>query len=361
MRSYLRACAILLLLFPFLFSKGVDFLKITLEEVLSIGSLDDDSLYQWVGVVADSENFIYVTDSMDYSIKKFDESGALLKTTGQRGKGPGEFTAPRLLDTWGKHLFVTEQYEPVIKVFDRDLNYKFNIPLKGPAGDIRAIGEEMVAVAALDAQMKSQILFYDRKGKVVKTLIFSNESSPLLMDMVNFDLDEWGCLYVAYNFKDKIQKFDERGIKLWSKSLLGNKKVERKEVGDYVVPTEIVYKDIALDSSENVYVLGGHLSKNRSRDVYVLSPEGKFLTAFTLPEASHCIYIDQDDFLYSRANEGVTLKKYKMVRAPSSLHSFYVGESLPILLHHSVVLTSVFIYLEREVFRDMRSSIDNLG
>jgi len=67
-----------------------------------------------------------------------------------------------------------------------------------------------------------------------------------------------------------------------------------------------------LDSSDNIYILGGHLSKNISRDVYVLNPEGELLTTLTLPDTSHCIYIDKNDYLYSRANEGVTLKKYKI-------------------------------------------------
>ena len=78
------------------------------------------------------------------------------------------------------------------------------------------------------------------------------------------------------------------------------------------LPTKLVYKDIALDSSGNVFILGGSFSKNPSSDIYVLSPEGELLTTITLPETSHCIYIDSRNFLYSRANEGVTLKKFRL-------------------------------------------------
>jgi sugar lactone lactonase YvrE len=94
--------------------------------------------------------------------------------------------------------------------------------------------------------------------------------------------------------------------------LLKGKKANRRKISSFVVPSDIVYKDIALDSSGCVYVLGGHFSENRGRDVYVLGPDGKHMARFALPDTSHCIHIDDQDYLYVRANDGVTLKKYRM-------------------------------------------------
>jgi outer membrane protein assembly factor BamB len=313
-KDKVRYLLILLVIFvPVLSAEGRYPQKMILEEVLSIGSFDDDTLFQWVGVVADSVGNIYVTDAMDYSLKKFDADGKLIKKTGCRGQGPGEFIAPRLLDCSERFLFVTEQYQPVIKVFDKKLRYRFHIPLEGPVGDIKALGDDLVAVVALSAKNRSHLRFYDQKGKMVKKLHFLERTSQLLMDMVNFDLDGQGNLYVAYNFMDRIEKFGESGKKLWSRDLLGIKQVKREKISSFVVPTEIVYKDVALDRSGNVFVLGGKFSENRSRDVYVLNPDGELLSILTLPETSHCIYIDRKNFLYARANDGITLKKYRIV------------------------------------------------
>ena len=44
--------------------------QVELEEVLSIGSIDDDAIFMWSGVAADDDGNIYVTDMMDYSLKK---------------------------------------------------------------------------------------------------------------------------------------------------------------------------------------------------------------------------------------------------------------------------------------------------
>jgi hypothetical protein len=288
-------------------------LRISMEEALSIGSLEDGVLFQWVGVVSDSRGFIYVTDAMDYALKKFDPEGKLLERAGGKGQGPGEFSAPRLLDCSDRFLFVSEQYMPVIKVFDRDLHHRFDIPLRAPVGDMKVLADDLIAVVALTARKTSAVLFYNQKGEIVRKLEFSGSAEGLLMDMVSLDLDSQENLYLAYNFADRIEKYSRSGKRAWSRKLLGIKHVERKKVSSFVVPTEIVYKDLALDDSGNIYVLGGELSKNRSRDVYVLSSDGEHLATFTLPQASHCIYIDADNFLYTRANEGITLKKYRMI------------------------------------------------
>lgn len=292
---------------------GKEPLKIYLEEVLSIGSLDDDLLFQWVAVVADSK-YLYVTDMMDYSIKLFDEKGTFLKKTGRKGQGPGEFSAIRFLGISEKFLYVTDQYMPGIQVFDKDLNYKKRIPVLIPISDINVISDDEIAVASLsaDEEKKGKIFIFNQKGEVVREIGYLDKKTRFMLDMVSFDFDPHGNLYTAHTFQDKIQKFNIEGIRLWSKGLLKVKKPEMKKIQSLELPSKVIYKDIALDRSGHLFVLGGSYSKNPSQDVYVFSPEGKLLTTLILPDSSHCIYIDSQDYLYSRANEGVTLKKFKM-------------------------------------------------
>ncbi|NIO48981.1 MAG: 6-bladed beta-propeller [Candidatus Aminicenantes bacterium] len=295
---------------PFL--SGEDIKKILLEEVLSIGSMEDDALFQWVGVVTDSDGYIYVTDNMDYSLKKFDDKGNLIKKTGQKGQGPGEFLAPRYLSISNELLYVTDQFKPEIQVFDKNLNYSRDVPILMPVADLKALSDNEIAVTTISTTKAGRIFIFNSNGKIKREIPYSDKKSPLMMDMVNFDFDSQRNLYLVYNHQDKIEKFDPEGRKIWAKRLLNIKKTKKEKVGQFTLPTKFVYKDIALDSSGNLFILGGSFSKNPSCDVYVLSPEGKHLTTFTLPDSSHCIYIDSNDFLYSRANEGVTLKKFKI-------------------------------------------------
>jgi hypothetical protein len=286
--------------------------KVTLEEVLSVGSLDDDTLFQWVGVAADADDQIYVTDAMDYSLKKFDAQGQLIRKAGRKGQGPGEFLAPRLLGLSEDYLFVTDQNVPGIQVFNHDLQFIHRLPIKIPVGDIKVLSDGRIAAVALVLNQSGCIHVYDLEGHISNKIQYSTHKEPTMMDWVEIEFDSRSNLYVVYNFQDRVEKFDIIGNKVWSRPILGLKKVKTKKVGPWEVPDKIVFKDVMTDRDDRLYILGGGHSENPSRDVYVLSPQGEHLTTFTLPESSHCIFIDGKNFLYSRANEGITLKKYRM-------------------------------------------------
>lgn len=290
--------------------------QIYLEEVLSIGDLDDNAvLYMWVDVAVDAQNFIYITDTMDYSLKKFDSQGKFIKKIGRKGQGPGEFQAPRYMGLSEKFIYVSDERIRRIQIFDKELNFKRSIPIRMPVSDLKVLSDDKFAISSvsLAKKYKGRIFIINAEGKISDEIVFMDKDLPLLKDSVSFDFDSKGNLYVAYLYQNKVEKFDSKRNKIWSEKLLKMKeKVGSIKVESFTLPTDVIYKDIALDSSDNIYILGGHLSKNISRDVYVLNPEGELLTTLTLPDTSHCIYIDKNDYLYSRANEGVTLKKYKI-------------------------------------------------
>lgn len=287
--------------------------RIILKETLSIGALDDEALFQWTGVAADPDGFIYVLDAMDYSLKKFDPRGALIKKTGRRGQGPGEFMVPRLLDASPNFLFATDQNVAGVYVFDRELNFKKKIPCPTLIAHLKALGDDKVAVAAMSFQEPGRILVLNGEGKVLSEIAYLDNNPGVLMDSISFIPDAEGRFYLAFLFQDRIEKWSPDGKRLWSRSLLGGKKAATRTISSFTLPGETCFKDIALDGRGHVFVLGGHLSKAPSRTVFVLNTEGDLLTTFTLPDTSHCLYLDRDGFLYARANDGITLKKYRVL------------------------------------------------
>ncbi len=295
---------------PLYLVAGEEIKKIQLHEVLSIGGWNNDLLFQWVAVVSDSEQNIYVTDTMDYKLKKFDSQGNLMKETGSKGQGPGEFLAPRLIGVTDLYLYVSDQYKHCIQVFDKELNFKKLIKIRNTISDLEVLSDNKIIISTI-GEKRSRLIFYDSKGKNIGELEYSKKSR-FAMDRVQFEVDQHGNYYLVYNFRDRIEKYNSDGKKLWSKKLLKVGKAERKKIGEKKIPVRFIYKDIELDKCGNIYILGGSYSKNKSQDVYVLDHNGKMIATFVLPEASHCLYIDDKDFLYSRHNDGITLKKYKM-------------------------------------------------
>lgn len=69
-------------------------LSLEIEEDILIGNEWDPNyqLYQVSGIALDSQSNLYVLDSGNHRIQKFDDEGNYLRTIGREGEGPGEFT-----------------------------------------------------------------------------------------------------------------------------------------------------------------------------------------------------------------------------------------------------------------------------
>lgn len=286
-------------------------------EVLTIGGLDDDLLYQWAGLATDEDGNIYVTDLKDYAVKKFSPQGVLIKKTGEKGRGPGEFDSPVIIKYFENHLYVTEIYVLGIHVFDRDLGFVKKIPLNHPVRGLVVLPAGRFAVSGLkdlDAEgSQYSIRFYDSAGKDDGKIVYeTSDASDFMMHSVSFTLDDQENIWMAYSWIDRIRKMNKQGNTLIDKRLLGigKPKMKKTELGN--IPTQVVFKSIEPDRKGHLFVLGGHLSKNSSRDIYVLSQDGRLLTTLTLPEPTHMIHIDNRNYLYSRADEGISIKKYAL-------------------------------------------------
>ncbi|MFO7889337.1 MAG: hypothetical protein R6V04_03255 [bacterium] len=294
-----------------------NFNKIILKEVLSIGSIDSEILYQWADICTDDSGNIYLTDMMDYSIKKFTPEGEFIKKTGRSGQGPGEFNAIRFIKYYNNHLYVTDQYRPGIQVFDTNLQYRYSIPFLKPIADIQILSHNRIAIPdviegniqIIDSLGNKNEIFYYKKNQKRK----NSDNLGFFPNMIEFEFDNQNNLYMCYTAKNKIKQCNKKGKTIWSVTFFKNKKQEYNNSYGLKTPEYFYYKDLALDTSMNIFILGGNLSKNKSRDVYILSQNGEHITTLTLPDETHCIYIDKENYLYSRAKQGIILKKYKMI------------------------------------------------
>jgi hypothetical protein len=288
-------------------------LQVRLEEVLAIGGPDADLLFQWTGVSVDRDDQIFVIDTLDYSLKKFDPYGRLLGKVGRRGQGPGEFEKAVGVSVVGDSVYAWDLSVRAVQVFDRNLVYRKSVLLPGLVDGLGGAPDGNLGVGILGPEGSPKIIVIDSEGKIVREIVSREKEDRLFGDSVRFVFGPAGETYAGFLFRDLVEKRDPSGVRIWAKIPWGSKSVPVREIRGFKVPTESCVLSVARDSRGLIYVLGGKKAPHPARDVVIYDSDGATAGGFLLPDASHTLYFDHRDFLYVAADGGVTLKKYRLV------------------------------------------------
>ena len=96
----------------------------------NLHSFTNKKLRGAAGVAVDGPN-IYVTDATNDILLKFDKTGKLLKSVGQKGSGEGEFTRPMGLTVVSDEVIVSDCVNHRLQVFTSDLVFVRQIGSQG--------------------------------------------------------------------------------------------------------------------------------------------------------------------------------------------------------------------------------------
>lgn len=316
-----------------------------LEEDLSIGREDDENymFYRATGLAVDSQANIYVLDSRNYRIQKFDNKGKYLQTIGRRGQGPGEFMGPSRFRIEGitENIFVLDFRS--IKIFDNEGNYIRDIRLSKGLSDFFLAGEENILgrFSTTDEKRRSIsiISVFNSKGKTIKKIADFPEGFPVIDGMIYkaphgylswpfiSELNAQTFVY-GYSSDYELNIIDETGNLLYKIRKDAPPQSLKKKEKDYI--REIFPKEIQnrvplpsyrpffssiLSDGERIYVTAfkSPLEQSKEMKFDIFSKEGYFLYNTTL---SFIPRIIKNGYVYtiisSEETGQVFVKRYKI-------------------------------------------------
>lgn len=92
----------------------------TIQEIGGIGR-DEGNLYKPSYLTLDKEGNLYVTDSFNFRVQMFDQTGKFIRVIGSHGDAPGSFSRPKGLDvSEDRHLYVIDAAFENVQIFDAE-------------------------------------------------------------------------------------------------------------------------------------------------------------------------------------------------------------------------------------------------
>ncbi len=289
------------------------------KEKLVIGSRAEYWILNAQGVVRTSNNAFVVSDKLSYTLKKFDLNGKIIVEVGKRGGGPGEFRGPGPLDSYKDIIAVADFASPRVQIFSSSLEYQSSFYAPGPVFDLCFDQEGNLWLGVLEGRANKNLYKVNPSGKILHAIRLKNTTDSEFDQLFSFSLSQAGDIIVAYAYQNKIEIWDRNGnfktefqvpgIPLRPKKKTISQGLFKKGIE---VPEDDLFRSVAIDSKNTIFVLADHYTNNPGRDIYVLNSDGKLISLITLPYRSYSIEIGSNDELYSIEANRTLIKVYQL-------------------------------------------------
>jgi len=193
---------------------------------------EDIFLYQPFFLCSDKKGNIYVSDSRNHSILKFDSLGKFLKKIGRKGQGPGELSNPRYICCDDRNnLIVYDSNNRRIQIFSPEGEYLKNFKIFKRFCSM-ASDDQGLIYASTNSMEGPLIEVLDRGGKLVNSFgerIEFRHNTRSHND-VHISINTKGELFIAWQYFPIVRRYSKEG------NLLSEYKVEYKLMRERAKP-----------------------------------------------------------------------------------------------------------------------------
>lgn len=207
------------------------------------------------GIAADAQGNIYVADTWNHRIQKFDQNGAFLLEWGMgglRAEGPDRFWGPRAVAVGeGGRVYVTDTGNKRVGVFDANGGFLFDFDTSGDAALDEpvgiAIGPDGLVYVADTWNMR--VAVFDPDGNFVRSWPVQGWGSSSIDNKPYLAVDDSGRVYLTDPEGFRVIVFTTEGQPL---AVFGQYGIEEDAFG--------MPNGIAVDSSGSIWVVdaGNH-------------------------------------------------------------------------------------------------------
>jgi predicted membrane-bound mannosyltransferase/DNA-binding beta-propeller fold protein YncE len=270
------------------------FVRLTAARVIGSAGTGAGQLQNPKNVAVDAQGNLFVADSDNGRIQKFDANGKFLSAFGSKS-APNAIGAPgTLAEPWGiavdqtGNVYVADTWNHRIQKFDAAGKL---VTLWGTNGDTRGVarvdptsfyGPRAIAIDAQGNLLVSdtgnkRVLKFDAYGKPLDQYGGVGAGEGQFLEQVGIAIDQQGNIFVADTWNLRIQKFDSNFnfVMQWSVQAWDSQSVVNKPY-------------IAIDPDGNVFVTDPEISRilkfsNDGKLLAVFGGRGSDLASFNLP------------------------------------------------------------------------------
>ena len=353
--------------------------EVSLKYVKNIGDLESDDenvlFYMPSDIAVDEEGNVFVLDSGNHRIQKFDPQGNFLASFGRRGQGPGEFQYPQSLDIDKKgFMYISDSGNQKLQILKPNGALEREIKKTDEApGIIRVRSDRMIMGQGAsvysfgmgsmqeEQELPKLMKILDMDAEVQREFGDQKNYKDMLVNRVgnryHFAVDKDSNVFVSFDYQNRIEKYSPEGKLLWradrklnydvsTPKAKGNITRSGGNVSIRMPQMNNVSNGIAVDDKGRLWVVtnkrqikeeeqvqtsvmvtqsGGQRSQNYSvsgntdveeTDMYkleVYDPDGVLLGSIQLDRFADDIYIVKDRIYLLDKMRGMQFYEYKIV------------------------------------------------
>lgn len=252
-----------------------------LEFVRKIGEMeseDENLMFVFpIHAARDGDGNLFVLDSQDYCIKKFDRDGNFLLKFGRQGQGPGEFQYPMLLGIGGENRLIVQCMDSTYQIFDLVGQYIDRFTMGSYDGLFMRVMKSGNVVGysmnfSEENSRENNILkIFDLEGKTLHVFgepkLLTNTRNSWSANFLSLSLDREDNIYASFAYQNRIEKYSPIGELLMTIDRELPFPVEHKTVKETMdiggvsrqidrLKSTAVSRGIGIDRLNRIWVLG---------------------------------------------------------------------------------------------------------